>query len=178
MSNKKDVIFQEASAVHAQALLDFLGQVSQESDFLVLEQDIFQGEVAKLAQTLDEGSQSPYCFYLLAMLDEKVIGLSSLVISHHPKINHIGDIFLVVSKAYQGQKIGQILLEETIAWAEFQGFIRRLELTVQKRNKIALHIYEKFGFTIEGLKKRGAKTEDGEFLDVYLMGKLIDEIKR
>ena len=52
--------------------------------------------------------------------------------------------------------------------------IRRLELTVQARNKRAVHLYQKFGFGIEGTKKRGARTKNGEFLDVYLMAKLID----
>ena len=40
--------------------------------------------------------------------------------------------------------------------------------------KRAVHLYQKFGFDIEGTKKRGARTKNGEFLDVYLMAKLID----
>ena len=67
-----------------------------------------------------------------------------------------------------------MLMEAALDWAEHSNTIRRLELTVQKRNKRAIHIYQKFGFEIEGLKKRGVKTKDGEFLDVCLMGKLID----
>ncbi|MBM9834549.1 GNAT family N-acetyltransferase, partial [Enterococcus faecalis] len=39
----------------------------------------------------------------------------------------------------------------------------------------AVHVYQKFGFAIEGTKRRGAKTKNGEFLDVYLMGKLIED---
>ena len=43
-----------------------------------------------------------------------------------------------------------------------------------KRNERAVHLYRKFEFDIEGTKKRGARTKNGEFLDVYLMAKLID----
>ena len=52
--------------------------------------------------------------------------------------------------------------------------IRRLELTVQARNERAVHLYQAFGFEIDGVQKRGAYLTEGEFLDVYLMGKLID----
>ena len=34
--------------------------------------------------------------------------------------------------------------------------------------------YRELGFKIEGLQKRGAYLREGIFLDVYLMGKLID----
>ena len=33
---------------------------------------------------------------------------------------------------------------------------------------------KKLGFEIEGCQARGACSDEGEFLDVYLMGKLID----
>ena len=65
-------------------------------------------------------------------------------------------------------------MEEAIEWAKTSGVIRRLQLTVQKRNLVAIHLYEKMGFITEGLQERGACIERGEFLDVYLMGKLID----
>lgn len=65
-------------------------------------------------------------------------------------------------------------MEVALDWAEQTPMIRRLELTVQARNSRAVHLYEKFGFKIEAAKERGAKTKDGEFLDVYLMSRLID----
>jgi len=49
-----------------------------------------------------------------------------------------------------------------------------LELSVQVRNERAVHLYKDLGFEIEGLQKRGAYLKEGIFLDVYLMGKLID----
>lgn len=33
---------------------------------------------------------------------------------------------------------------------------------------------KKFGFEIDGLQTRGIKRENGEFLDIYRMSKLID----
>ncbi|WP_269796669.1 GNAT family protein, partial [Streptococcus sp. SM3] len=70
--------------------------------------------------------------------------------------------------------LGQILLEEGIEWAHSTGVLRKLILNVQVRNERAVHLYKKLGFEIEGCQARGACSAEGEFLDVYLMGKLID----
>ena len=68
-----------------------------------------------------------------------------------------------------------MLLEEGIEWAKTSGVLHRLQLSVQKRNEAAIHLYSKFGFVTEGLQERGAYLEEGIFLDVYLMGRLIDK---
>ncbi len=66
------------------------------------------------------------------------------------------------------------MLEEGIEWAHSTGVLRKLVLNVQVRNERAVHLYKKLGFEIEGCQARGACSAEGEFLDVYLMGKLID----
>ena len=107
-------------------------------------------------------------------LDDAIAGLVSITADFHERIRHIGQVFIVVKRAFWNQGIGKFLLEEAINWAENSGVIRRLELTVQARNERAVHLYQAFGFEIEGVQKRGAYLTEGEFLDVYLMGKLID----
>ncbi|WP_161944288.1 GNAT family N-acetyltransferase, partial [Streptococcus suis] len=47
---------------------------------------------------------------------------------------------------------------------------------VQVRNQAAVHLYQKLGFNIEGTQIRGARTDKGEWLDLYYMGKLIGEV--
>ena len=53
--------------------------------------------------------------------------------------------FLELKKAYWGYGLGSILMEEAIEWAQSSGSIRRLQLTVQKRNLAAVHLYKKDG---------------------------------
>ena len=83
--------------------------------------------------------------------------------------------FLAVRKKFWNQGLATILLEEGIEWAKASGVLRRLQLSVQKRNEAAIHLYSKMGFITEGLQERGAYLAEGIFLDVCLMGKLIDE---
>ena len=63
---------------------------------------------------------------------------------------------------------------EVITWAQEMGHLKRLELTVQVRNERAVRLYQSCGFDIEGIKKRGARTDEGEWLDLYYMGRLIE----
>lgn len=107
-------------------------------------------------------------------LDDAIAGLVSITADFHERIRHIGQVFIVVKRAFWNQGLGKLLLEEAIDWVENSGVIRRLELTVQVRNERAVHLYQAFGFEIEGIQKRGAYLAEGKFLDVYLMGKLID----
>ena len=107
-------------------------------------------------------------------LDDAIAGLVSITADFNERIRHIGQVFIVVKRAFWNQGLGKLLLEEAIDWAENSGVIRRLELTVQVRNERAVHLYQAFGFEIEGIQKRGAYLAEGKFLDVYLMGKLID----
>lgn len=81
---------------------------------------------------------------------------------------------MAVLKDYWGHGLGRILLEEVIVWAQEIGLLKRLELTVQVRNERAVRLYQSCGFDIEGTQKRGARTDMGEWLDLYYMGRLID----
>ena len=151
-----ELLIREAEIQDAVHLIDFLNQVGQESDYT----------------TLDDASDNQ--IYLIVLLDNEITGLVSITADFHERIRHIGQVFIVVKRAFWDQGLGKLLLEEAINWAENSGVIRRLELTVQARNERAVHLYQAFGFEIEGVQKRGAYLTEGEFLDVYLMGKLID----
>ena len=111
---------------------------------------------------------------MVVRVGSEFAGVLNIVSTNSPQTNHIGDVFIALQEKYWGYGLGSLLMEVALDWAEQTPMIRRLELTVQARNSRAVHLYEKFGFKIEAAKERGAKTKDGEFLDVYLMSRLID----
>lgn len=80
-------------------------------------------------------------------------------------------IGLGVRSGYRNQGIGRRLFKILDLWAQM-GPIRRLELIVHVANDPGIHLYEKMGFRIEGLKK-GSYLIEGELTDEYLMGKLL-----
>ena len=123
---------------------------------------------------MDKQAHSENQITLLALLNDEIAGLVNITADQRKRVRHIGDLFIVIGKKYWNNGLGSLLLEEVVEWAQASGILRRLQLTVQTRNQAAVHLYQKHGFVIEGRQERGAYIEEGKFIDVYLMGKLID----
>ena len=168
---EQEVIVEKAQLSDAKALVDLLSQVSQETDFVVAEKILSQEDMEIF---LERHLESVNEICLVVRVGKELAGVLNVSSTSSPQTNHIGDIFIAVQEKYWGYGLGSLLMEVALDWACHTPVIRRLELTVQDRNSRAVHLYEKFGFKIEATKERGAKTKDGEFLDVYLMSRLID----
>ena len=169
-----DLLIREAEISDASEVRALLDQIGQESSFTSLDENGLSISESEMQIFIDKQAQSENQITLLAFLNDELAGIINVTADQRPRVRHIGDIFLGIKKTFWGSGLGSILMEEAIEWAESSGVIRRLQLTVQKRNLAAIHLYEKMGFITEGLQERGACIERGEFLDVYLMGKLID----
>ena len=170
-----DLLIREAEAEDAAALIAFLDQIGQETDFTTLDEKGILMSESEMAAFIEKQATSDNQITLLALLNDEIAGVLNITAEQRIRIRHIGDVFLVVQKKFWNQGLGSILLEEGIEWAKTSGVLRRLQLSVQKRNEAAIHLYSKFGFVTEGLQERGAYLEEGIFLDVYLMGRLIDK---
>ena len=169
-----ELALREAEQMDAANVIAFLNQVGAESDYMTLDEAGILMDEGQMDSFIQHQAESENQLYLLALLDDEIAGLVSITADFHERIRHIGQVFIVVKKAFWNQGLGRILLEEALDWAENNSILRRLELTVQVRNERAVHLYKELGFEIEGLQKRGAYLTEGIFLDVYLMGKLID----
>ena len=169
-----DLLIREAELSDASEVIALLDQIGQESSFTSLDENGLSISESEMQIFIDKQAQSENQITLLAFLNDELAGIINVTADQRPRVRHIGDIFLGIKKTFWGSGLGSILMEEAIEWAKTSGVIRRLQLTVQKRNLAAIHLYEKMGFITEGLQERGACIERGEFLDVYLMGKLID----
>ncbi|NQJ70785.1 GNAT family N-acetyltransferase [Streptococcus suis] len=172
---EKDVYFSEAEPADAVAFIDFMNQVASETDYLVMDETGFRFSSEEMERIFEAGIENPGELCLLAKVGSEVIGAISVKSSKQFRISHIGNIFIAIKKDYWGHGLGTILLDEVIEWAQEMDLLKRLELTVQVRNQAAVHLYQKMGFVIEGTQVRGARTDEGEWLDLYYMGRLIGE---
>ena len=169
-----ELLIREAEPKDAAELVAFLNRVSLETDFTSLEGDGILLTSEEMEIFLDKQASSDNQITLLAFLNDKIAGLVNITADQRKRVRHVGDLFIVIGKKYWNNGLGSFLLEEAIEWAQASGILRRLQLTVQTRNQAAVHLYQKHGFIIEGRQERGAYIEEGNFIDVYLMGKLID----
>lgn len=174
MSEAVDLIIREALPEDAEAVLTVMEQISQETEFLVMDEQGLELTPELLAHHLAAIYDSPNNFLLLAYNGQTLIGTASIRGSEEKRVAHIGEIGLSILKDYWGIGLGSVLMEELIDWSETSGCIRRLELTVQNQNTRARRLYEKFDFQTEAIMARGAISDEGEFLDVLLMSRLID----
>lgn len=169
-----ELLIREAEPKDAAELVTFLNRVSVETDFTSLDRDGILLTSEEMEIFLNKQASLNNQITLLAFLNDKIAGIVNITADQRKRVRHIGDLFIVIGKRYWNNGLGSFLLEEAIEWAQTSGILRRLQLTVQIRNQAAVHLYQKYGFVIEGRQERGAYIEEGDFIDVYLMGKLID----
>lgn len=108
---------------------------------------------------------------LVADLNGQVVGSIAFGIKQNPRMRHVGHLGMMVAPDYWGLGIGSRLMAAVVDLADNWLNIKRLELEVHTDNPAAVHLYEKFGFEIEGTK-RFHTYGDGRWTDTYLMARL------
>lgn len=172
--NDVAVTIRPTQPIDAPQLLQVMKKIGGETDFLIMDEHGLSLTEEQLAMQLAAFLESANNLSLVALAGEKIIGMASVLAEDNPRVAHIGEVGISILKDYWGMGLGAAMMEEIIWWAENSGVIRRLELTVQTRNKRAIHLYQKFGFTQEGKMQRSFLTAQNEFIDAYLMALLID----
>ncbi len=110
---------------------------------------------------------------MLALTDsDDVAGWCEIVRNPLEGFRHAGRLGIGVLPRYRGLGVGTRLLHETLAGVRRFG-IERVELEVFASNNQAIKLYKKFGFVVEGTKKRARKL-DGEYDDDVLMALFLD----
>ena len=103
--------------------------------------------------------------------EEIIVGTAGLSVNGSHRMRHSGNIGIMIHKDYQNQGVGTALIAALIDVADKWLMLVRLELTVFEDNEKAIHLYEKFGFEKEGLK-RFAAIREGKYENEYLMARI------
>lgn len=103
--------------------------------------------------------------------EEIIIGTAGLSVHGNHRTRHSGSIGIMIHKDYQNQGVGTALLDAVIDVADNWLMLVRLELTVFEDNEHAIHLYERFGFEKEGLKRLAA-IRNGKYANEYLMARI------
>lgn len=154
----------------AEALFVLMNQLDQETEYMMYEpgERVQKSGPDRLRENIQRGSENGD-FMMAAVEDHKIVGFLWAERGAYRRIAHTAYLVTGILKAYHGQGIGSELFRQLSRWAE-QEKILRLELTVQCRNEVALHLYQKMGFQIEGVKKN-SMVVNGEFVDEYYMAR-------
>lgn len=107
--------------------------------------------------------------------EELIVGTAGLSVNGNHRMRHSGNIGIMIHKDYQNQGVGTALIAALIDVADKWLMLVRLELTVFEDNERAIHLYEKFGFEKEGLK-RFAVIREGHYENEYIMARINDNL--
>ena len=84
------------------------------------------------------------------------------------------DLGMFVLQGHRGGGIGSALLEAVIDWARRQG-AHKISLAAWPTNHPAIGLYARYGFRIEGTRRRHWRRRTGALWDAVLMGLILDE---
>ena len=119
---------------------------------------------------ITENPESSY--YLLAFVDERVVGMVNVdTFPNRPRRKHAGSIGICVHEEWQGKGVGAMLMRAIIDLSENWLNLTRIELEVFADNDAAIHLYERFGFELEGTMREHA-LRDGQYVDSKIMARV------
>lgn len=109
---------------------------------------------------------------LVAELDGAVVASGGLhAFGSHVRRRHVMGLGMSVALAAQGKGVGTALMAALCDYADKWVGLQRVELTVYTDNAVAVRLYQRFGFVIEGMLK-GYALRDGRYVDAYAMARL------
>ena len=168
-----EVTIREALPSDAAQIIAYMNRLSEEpSSNVEISPGEFNRTVEEEAEFLAGFAASENSVFFVAEAGGKIVGLLNCKGSSRKAIRHTTILGMSVDQDSRGMGIGSQLMARAIEWAKGTGIIKRIELAAFERNKTAIHLYEKFGFVIEG-KRRKAGFRDGQYLNGVIMGLLL-----
>jgi putative acetyltransferase len=128
---------------------------------------------SRLEQTRERFSFQRGTHQIVAEVDKTVVGFGELLTyPDEPRHRHVGEINLVATHADWVRKgIGRALLGALVDLADNWLNLSRLGLLAFAGNDHAIHMYESFGFVVEGTMRNFRFGPEG-WTDALVMGRL------
>ncbi|MBT1248304.1 MULTISPECIES: GNAT family N-acetyltransferase [unclassified Thermosipho (in: thermotogales)] len=164
-----DFVFKEIFFNEINELYEFRKSILSETKFLV----------TSLEELMDFKSFKKYVeFYIenelrkifIAKLENKIIGEIDIMIHERKRMRHVAEYGISVLREFRGMGIGKKLIQIAEEWV-FKNGVKRIQLEVMESNLIAINLYIKLGYKIEGRKKKAVNL-DGNYVDLLIMAKV------
>ena len=115
--------------------------------------------------------RKPNDHFLVAEIDGRVVGNLGLDLAGAPRRSHVASMGMSVHDDFQNRGVGSALMAAMVELTDNWLGLRRLELEVYTDNAPAIHLYEKFGFVVEGTARDFVRRPGG-FVDAHHMARL------
>lgn len=173
LRNGEQLVVREANEEDAEAIIEFIQAVGDESDNLTFAGSEFNPTIEEERSVLRDHLEKSNQIFVIALIDGKIAGQMNAKASHKSRLRHACEIGISTRKHHWGKGVATEVLTYLIEWAQSNPVIRKVNLRANVTNKKALALYERMGFQHEGIHKRDFFL-DGEFVDAVSMGLVID----
>jgi len=114
----------------------------------------------------------PNLIALVAEYQSKIVGYASIYRFSHQRRKGIGDLGIYLHQDFHNVGLGTEMTKKLLLLAKKEK-MHKIELDVIADNKNAIHLYENFGFQIEGVSKDSFYGSDGKYHDMVHMGLIL-----
>lgn len=109
---------------------------------------------------------------LVAFYQDRIIGYATIFKHVHPRERAIADMGIYLHQDFHSVGLGTAMGETILSAAEDQG-VHRVGLHVVEDNEIAVNLFKKLGFIIEGMMRDAYYGLDERYHNMLVMGKLL-----
>lgn len=156
----------------AREFLELLIKLDNESEFMMVEPGERRTTTEEQRERIKSILSRENRAIFVAVNDGALIGYIAALGGHAQRNKRCAHVVIGIIRAYAGRGIGKKLFISMEEWAQ-KSHLHRLELTVMTHNKIAIGLYKKLGYTVEGTKVHSLRLHDA-YIDEYYMAKLLD----
>jgi ribosomal protein S18 acetylase RimI-like enzyme len=169
--NGDAVQIREATPDDGGALLALKRALDRETNFMLLEPDERTTTEAEVADQLRRVTAQSNSVVLVADAVGHLVGYVEAIGGGVRRNRHTAHVVIGVRQASARRGVGGRLLSELEQWARANS-LRRLELTVMIHNELAVGLYRKMGYVVEGTR-HAALLVDNHLVDEFWMAKLL-----
>lgn len=169
-----ELLLRNPSKDDAQALIDYLKTVSEETRFMIREPEEVTMTLQEEMSFICRQNQSETALMLLGFLDGEHAGSCSFMGSTMSRYRHRASLAIALYQKFTGMGIGKKMIQTLCEIAAEHG-IEQMELEVVADNERAVALYKKMGFAICGTLPHNMKYKDGTYADTYVMVKMLND---
>ncbi|MBQ8641040.1 MAG: GNAT family N-acetyltransferase [Clostridia bacterium] len=172
LKNGTDALITQPDPDRAEEMLDFLRDISSETEFISRTADEVYETVEVERQKLEGMVAADNMIMLVCMVNDRIAGNCSLQFLKKIKMRHRAAVGIAIRQAYWNLGIGTALFEEMIRIAKEKG-ARQMELEMTDGNVRGLALYTKMGFAVTGRRPDAFLMSNGTYRDEILMTKML-----
>jgi RimJ/RimL family protein N-acetyltransferase len=109
--------------------------------------------------------------FLVTEVHNRIVGFSRCEGSNLKRLSHKVEFGVCILKEFWGYRMGKILLQQSIHWAD-ENEVKKISLQVLETNEKAIQLYKKLDFEVEGVLKNDKRLSDGKYYNTVVMGRV------